>query len=111
MALGTSSEPKTARRHAAARRPGLSDDDHGACMVKRSGIVSLGGLGLKGHGLSVEFDLLGHSARVRRAAPRLQTQSVGPVVASYGAAKTASQPRSPRFASTRCEHPPPAGDL
>ena len=48
-------------------------------MVKRSEIVSLGGLPLKGHGLSVGFDLLGLSSRVRRAAPSLQMQSVEPV--------------------------------
>ena len=53
-------------------------------------LATLGGLRLKGHDLSVGSDLLGLSPRVRRAAPSLQMQSVEPVVASYGATKTAT---------------------
>ena len=59
-------------------------------MVKGSENVSSGGLWLKGHGLSEGSETLGRSSRVRRAAPRLQMQSVEPVVASYGLAKTAT---------------------
>ena len=50
--------------------------------------VDLGRGSLKGHGLSVESELRGISSRVLRAAPSLQMQSVEPVVASYGAART-----------------------
>ena len=59
-------------------------------MVKRSEIGNVGGLRLKGHDLSVGSDLLDLSPRVPRAAPSLQMQSVEPVVASYGATKTAT---------------------
>ena len=59
-------------------------------MVKRSEIVHLGGLWLEGHGLSEGSEVLGLSSRVRRAAPRLQTQPEEPVVASYCLAKTAT---------------------
>jgi len=59
-------------------------------MVKRSEIVTLGGLWLEGHGLSVESELLGLSSRVRRAASSLQMQSDEPVEASYGLAKAAT---------------------
>ena len=58
-------------------------------MVKRSEDGDLGGLWLKGHGLSVGSDLLSLSPRVRRAAPSLQMQSDEPVAASSGLAKTA----------------------
>ena len=60
-----------------------------SCMVNRSEIVGLGGLWLEGHGLSVGSETLGPSSRVRRTAPSLQMQPDEPVVARYGATKTA----------------------
>ena len=59
-------------------------------MVKRSEIVGLGGLWVEGHGLPEGSEALGLSSRVRRQAPSLQMQPDEPVVASYGAAKTAT---------------------
>ena len=59
-------------------------------MVKRSEIVNLGGVWLKGHGLSEGSETLGLSSRVRRAAPSLQMQPEKPMAASHGAAKTAT---------------------
>ena len=59
-------------------------------VVRRGEIVSLGGLRLEGHGLSVASETLGLSSRVRRAAPSLQTQSEKPLVDSHGLAKTAT---------------------
>ena len=59
-------------------------------MVKRSEVVSLGGLWLEGHGLPEKSETLGLSSRVRRAASSLQMQSDQPVVASRGATKTAT---------------------
>ena len=61
-----------------------------ACMVKRSEIVNLGGLWLKGHGLSEASATTSLSSRVRRAAPSLRTQSEEPVRARYGLTKTAT---------------------
>ena len=58
-------------------------------MVKRSENVNLGGLWLKGHGLSVGSETLGLFSRVRRAAPSLQTQSEKPLVARYGLPRSA----------------------
>ena len=58
-------------------------------MVKRSEIVNVGGLWLKGHGLSVASETLGLFSRVGRAAPSLQTQPDEPLEASYGPTKTA----------------------
>jgi len=58
-------------------------------MVKRSEIVNLGGLWLKGHGLSVASETLDLFSRVRRAAPRLRTQPEKPPVDSHGLAKSA----------------------
>ena len=59
-------------------------------MVKRSESGDLGGLWLEGHGRPEGSETLGASSRVRRAAPSLQIQSDEPVVASYGAPKTAT---------------------
>ena len=57
-------------------------------MVKRSENVNLGGLWLKGHGLSVGSETLGLFSRVRRAAPSVQMQTEEPMVAKHGPAKT-----------------------
>ena len=57
-------------------------------MVRRGETVSLGGLWLEGHGLSVASATLGLSSRVRRAASSLQVQPEGSVEASHGPAKT-----------------------
>ena len=59
-------------------------------MVKRSEIGEFGGLWLGGHGLPEESEALDASSRVRRAAPRRQMPPEEPVVARYGAAKTAA---------------------
>ena len=59
-------------------------------MVKRSEVVNLGGLWLKGHGLSEGSETLGLSSRVRRAAPSLQMQTDEPMETSHGLAKTAT---------------------
>jgi len=59
-------------------------------MVKRREIGMLGRVCLKGHGPSVESDLLGLSSRVHCAAPSLQMQPAEPVVARCGATKTAT---------------------
>ena len=48
-----------------------------------------GGLWLEGHGLPEGSEALGLSSLVPRAAPSLQVRPDEPVVASYGAAKTA----------------------
>ena len=80
------------RSHAAASKQPRTAASEARCtwMVKRSEDGDLGGLWLKGHGLSVGSDLLGLSPRVRRAAPSLQMQSDEPVAASSGLAKTAT---------------------
>ena len=49
----------------------------------------LGGVWLDGHGLVVGSEVVGRFSRERGAAPSLQMQSLEPVVASYGAGKTA----------------------
>ena len=59
-------------------------------MAKRGAIGDLGAVWLYCHGFSVTAEALGLFSRVRRAAPSLQMQSEAPVVASYGAAKTAT---------------------
>ena len=59
-------------------------------MVRRSETGNLGGLWLKGHGLSGGSEVIGRSPRVRRAAPSLQMQSDEPALSSYGLAKTAT---------------------
>ena len=59
-------------------------------MAKRSEIGEFVTSWLQGHGLSVESEVLGRFSRVRRPAPSLQMRAVEPVVASYGAIKTAT---------------------
>ena len=58
-------------------------------MVKRSEICEFGGAWLHGDGLSVGSEVLARSSRVRKAAWSLASQPEKPVVAGYGAAKTA----------------------
>jgi len=58
-------------------------------MVKRSENGVLGAAWLQGHGLSVGPEVMGCYSRVRRAASSLQMQPGEPVVARYGATKTA----------------------
>ena len=70
-------------------------------MVKRSQIGILGGLLLKGDGLSVGPVVLGRFSRVRRAASRLQLQSEEPVVAGHRLAKTATVTMLARSRSRR----------
>ena len=59
-------------------------------MVKRSENDDLGGVWLKGRGLSVGFEVTGRFSRVPRAAPSLQMQPGELPVASYRLAKTAT---------------------
>ena len=61
-----------------------------ACMVRRSEMGDSGAAWLRRHGLSVGFETLGLSSRVRRAVPRLQMQPAEPVVAGRGPTKTAT---------------------
>ena len=58
-------------------------------MVRRGETVNLAGRWLKGHDLSVGYETLGLSLRVRRAAPNIQRQTDEPVEASHGPTKTA----------------------
>ena len=58
-------------------------------MVKRSENGVLGAAWLQRHGLSVGSEVMGRSSRVRRAASSLQMQAHEPLVARYGATKTA----------------------
>ena len=59
-------------------------------MVKRSEIGEFVTAWLQGHGLSVGSEVLGRLSRVRSPAPSLQMRAVEPLVASYGATKTAT---------------------
>jgi len=59
-------------------------------MVKRSENGDVGGLWLQSYGLLVGSEVMGRFYRVRKAASSLQLQSDEPVVASYGATKTAT---------------------
>ena len=59
-------------------------------MIKRSEIGEFGGAWFQDHGLSMASEAMGRSSRVRTAAPGLHLQSEEPVVASHGAAKSAS---------------------
>ena len=58
-------------------------------MVKRSENGNLGGFQPESRGLSVGYEALGLSSRVRRAASSFQVQSHEALVASYGPTKTA----------------------
>ena len=84
LALEHQREVRLRERGRARHREG------GACVVKRSEIVNLGGLWLEGHRLSEGSETLGLSSRVQGAAPSLQMQPDEPVEARYGAAKTAT---------------------
>ena len=60
-------------------------------MVNRSETGDLGGLWLKGVGLSAGPEAMHRFSRVRRAAPRLRMQPVELLAASFGlATKTAT---------------------
>ena len=58
-------------------------------MAKLSESCKLGGLSLESRGLSVGYEALGLSSRVRRAASRLQMQAHEAVVARDGLTKAA----------------------
>ena len=58
-------------------------------MVKRSESVSLGGLWMKCHGLTMGPEVKGRFYPMRRAAPSLQMQPDELLVARYDATKTA----------------------